>query len=78
MVDNSSAAPATLQVSAKDQVECMWAHWRRLGSPRLLVALMVDNFDLPFRPDHAATPPPSAGATPSPGRSPAHNNQDAF
>ena len=36
-------------VSAEERVERAWAHWRRLGSPRLLVAPMVDNSELPFR-----------------------------
>lgn len=38
-----------LPVSAEERLERAWAHWRRLGSPRLLVAPMVDNSELPFR-----------------------------
>ncbi|XP_031495217.1 uncharacterized protein LOC116260842 [Nymphaea colorata] len=30
-------------------VERAWAHWRRLGEPKLIVAPMVDNSELPFR-----------------------------
>lgn len=36
-------------VSAEERIERAWAHWRRLGSPRLTVAPMVDNSELPFR-----------------------------
>ncbi|GJM97458.1 hypothetical protein PR202_ga14387 [Eleusine coracana subsp. coracana] len=36
-------------VSAEERVERAWAHWRRLGAPRLTVAPMVDNSELPFR-----------------------------
>ncbi|KAG2608486.1 hypothetical protein PVAP13_4NG332000 [Panicum virgatum] len=35
--------------SAEERIERAWAHWRRLGSPRLMVAPMVDNSELPFR-----------------------------
>lgn len=30
-------------------VERAWAHWRKLGQPKLIVAPMVDNSELPFR-----------------------------
>ena len=36
-------------MSAEERIERAWAHWRRLGSPRLMVAPMVDNSELPFR-----------------------------
>ncbi|KAL5199454.1 hypothetical protein ABZP36_020657 [Zizania latifolia] len=36
-------------VSAEERVERAWAHWRRLGSPKMMVAPMVDNSELPFR-----------------------------
>ncbi|CAL4966426.1 unnamed protein product [Urochloa decumbens] len=36
-------------VSAEERIERAWAHWRRLGAPRLMVAPMVDNSELPFR-----------------------------
>ncbi|CAA6666914.1 unnamed protein product [Spirodela intermedia] len=31
------------------RVERAWEHWRRLGAPKLVVAPMVDNSELPFR-----------------------------
>jgi hypothetical protein len=43
------ALPLPPPVSAEDRVERAWAHWTRLGSPRLTVAPMVDNSELPFR-----------------------------
>jgi tRNA-dihydrouridine synthase 1 len=46
------APPAPLlppPASAEERVERAWAHWRRLGAPRLVVAPMVDNSELPFR-----------------------------
>nr|TKW23397.1 hypothetical protein SEVIR_4G289402v2 [Setaria viridis] len=36
-------------VSAEERIERAWSHWRRLGAPRLMVAPMVDNSELPFR-----------------------------
>lgn len=30
-------------------VQRAWEHWRRLGAPKLVVAPMVDNSELPFR-----------------------------
>ncbi|GAB2279638.1 hypothetical protein Dimus_014282 [Dionaea muscipula] len=33
----------------KARVERAWAHWNKLGRPRLIVAPMVDNSELPFR-----------------------------
>ncbi|CAN6200529.1 unnamed protein product [Urochloa humidicola] len=36
-------------VSTEERIERAWAHWRRLGAPRLMVAPMVDNSELPFR-----------------------------
>jgi tRNA-dihydrouridine synthase 1 len=41
--------PPPPPVPAEDRVERAWAHWTRLGSPRLTVAPMVDNSELPFR-----------------------------
>jgi hypothetical protein len=46
------ALPAPLPpppATAEERVERAWAHWRRLGAPRLVVAPMVDNSELPFR-----------------------------
>ncbi|KAL9999109.1 putative tRNA-dihydrouridine(16/17) synthase (NAD(P)(+)) [Helianthus debilis subsp. tardiflorus] len=31
------------------RIERAWAHWKRLGEPKLIVAPMVDNSELPFR-----------------------------
>lgn len=47
--EGSAPAPALPPVSAEERIERAWAHWRRLGSPRLMVAPMVDNSELPFR-----------------------------
>ncbi|KAD4888195.1 hypothetical protein E3N88_20268 [Mikania micrantha] len=31
------------------RIERAWAHWKKLGEPKLIVAPMVDNSELPFR-----------------------------
>lgn len=31
------------------RIERAWAHWKKLGEPKLVVAPMVDNSELPFR-----------------------------
>ncbi|XP_078442465.1 FMN-linked oxidoreductases superfamily protein [Wolffia australiana] len=36
-------------ISAEWRIERAWQHWRSLGSPKLVVAPMVDNSELPFR-----------------------------
>eukprot|EP00262_Sarcandra_glabra_P021716 TRINITY_DN9295_c0_g1_i1.p1 TRINITY_DN9295_c0_g1~~TRINITY_DN9295_c0_g1_i1.p1 ORF type:complete len:447 (+),score=56.95 TRINITY_DN9295_c0_g1_i1:124-1464(+) len=36
-------------LSGEWRLERAWAHWRRLGEPKLIVAPMVDNSELPFR-----------------------------
>ncbi|KAI0493883.1 hypothetical protein KFK09_024009 [Dendrobium nobile] len=50
---NESASPVLAPVvsllECGRRVERAWEHWRRLGSPRLIVAPMVDNSELPFR-----------------------------
>ncbi|KAJ0239093.1 Uncharacterized protein HA466_0235990 [Hirschfeldia incana] len=48
------AAPATLGarcqiLSIETRVEQAWAHWKKLGRPKYIVAPMVDNSELPFR-----------------------------
>ncbi|PON67188.1 tRNA-dihydrouridine synthase [Trema orientale] len=35
--------------AAESRIERAWAHWTRLGRPKLIVAPMVDNSELPFR-----------------------------
>ncbi|CAM0909842.1 unnamed protein product [Alopecurus aequalis] len=50
--EDELAPPAPLPpppASVEERVERAWAHWRRLGAPRLVVAPMVDNSELPFR-----------------------------
>ncbi|KAM7507121.1 hypothetical protein LguiA_017574 [Lonicera macranthoides] len=36
-------------LSSEARIEGAWAHWRKLGRPKLIVAPMVDNSELPFR-----------------------------
>ncbi|XP_021301212.1 tRNA-dihydrouridine(16/17) synthase [NAD(P)(+)]-like [Herrania umbratica] len=36
-------------LSGESRVERAWAHWAKLGRPKLIVAPMVDNSELPFR-----------------------------
>lgn len=36
-------------LSGESRIERAWAHWKKLGQPKLLVAPMVDNSELPFR-----------------------------
>lgn len=38
-----------LSGGADSRIERAWAHWSRLGRPKLIVAPMVDNSELPFR-----------------------------
>ncbi|CAI5986340.1 unnamed protein product [Closterium sp. NIES-65] len=48
-VPTSAPAAAIPAYVPPPHVEAAWAHFRRLGSPRLLVAPMVDQSELPFR-----------------------------
>ncbi|OAY77827.1 tRNA-dihydrouridine(16/17) synthase (NAD(P)(+))-like [Ananas comosus] len=41
--------PTEIPLSGELRVARAWAHWRRIGAPRLVVAPMVDNSELPFR-----------------------------
>lgn len=48
------SAPASLGspsriLSIDTRVEQAWAHWKKLGRPKYIVAPMVDNSELPFR-----------------------------
>ncbi|KAA0066396.1 tRNA-dihydrouridine(16/17) synthase [Cucumis melo var. makuwa] len=36
-------------LSGESRIERAWAHWTKLGRPKLIVAPMVDNSELPFR-----------------------------
>ncbi|KAJ8770620.1 hypothetical protein K2173_021267 [Erythroxylum novogranatense] len=36
-------------LGSESRIERAWAHWRKLGEPKLIVAPMVDNSELPFR-----------------------------
>ncbi|WOK92899.1 tRNA-dihydrouridine(16/17) synthase [Canna indica] len=44
-----SAEPIGRPLSGELRIERAWAHWKRLGAPKFLVAPMVDNSELPFR-----------------------------
>ncbi|KAJ3672433.1 hypothetical protein LUZ60_007154 [Juncus effusus] len=41
--------PMEISSRAETRVERAWAHWRAIGAPKLIVAPMVDNSELPFR-----------------------------
>ncbi|RZC48479.1 hypothetical protein C5167_016905 [Papaver somniferum] len=44
--------PESVSISSLDKeglIERAWAHWKKLGEPKLIVAPMVDNSELPFR-----------------------------
>ncbi|KAL2499650.1 FMN-linked oxidoreductase superfamily protein [Abeliophyllum distichum] len=36
-------------LTKESRIERAWAHWKKLGQPKLIVAPMVDNSELPFR-----------------------------
>ncbi|XP_027078714.1 uncharacterized protein [Coffea arabica] len=36
-------------LSTESRIERAWAHWKKLGQPKFIVAPMVDNSELPFR-----------------------------
>ncbi|KAL2486307.1 FMN-linked oxidoreductase superfamily protein [Abeliophyllum distichum] len=36
-------------LTGESRIERAWAHWKKLGQPKLIVAPMVDNSELPFR-----------------------------
>ncbi|GLU20064.1 hypothetical protein SLE2022_362790 [Rubroshorea leprosula] len=42
-------APPVRCLSGESPAEKAWAHWNKLGRPKLIVAPMVDNSELPFR-----------------------------
>ncbi|GAB2231731.1 hypothetical protein Droror1_Dr00010743 [Drosera rotundifolia] len=39
----------SLDDAVVSRVESAWEHWKKIGNPRLIVAPMVDNSELPFR-----------------------------
>jgi tRNA-dihydrouridine synthase 1 len=42
--------PRNLTLTGEDsRVQRAWTHWNNLGRPKLIVAPMVDNSELPFR-----------------------------
>ncbi|KAK1260972.1 Pyridoxal biosynthesis protein PDX1.1 [Acorus gramineus] len=43
-----SASPGRL-LDGEWRIERAWAHWRKIGEPKTIVAPMVDNSELPFR-----------------------------
>lgn len=46
---SSSLASPRGYLSGEARAERAWAHWTKLGRPKLIVAPMVDNSELPFR-----------------------------
>ncbi|CAA3028767.1 tRNA-dihydrouridine(16 17) synthase [NAD(P)(+)]-like [Olea europaea subsp. europaea] len=36
-------------LTGESRIERAWVHWKKLGQPKLIVAPMVDNSELPFR-----------------------------
>uniref|UniRef100_A0A2P2JWE7 tRNA-dihydrouridine16/17 synthase NADP+-like n=1 Tax=Rhizophora mucronata TaxID=61149 RepID=A0A2P2JWE7_RHIMU len=52
LVETASSTCSALPgryLNGESRVERAWAHWTKLGRPRLIVAPMVDNSELPFR-----------------------------
>ncbi|KAL9265201.1 tRNA-dihydrouridine(16/17) synthase [NAD(P)(+)]-like-like protein, partial [Drosera capensis] len=45
----TSIMPPSLDDAVVSRVERAWEHWKKIGNPRLIVAPMVDNSELPFR-----------------------------
>lgn len=45
----SALGPPNGHLTIQDRIERAWAHWNGLGRPKLIVAPMVDNSELPFR-----------------------------
>ncbi|CBI21377.3 unnamed protein product, partial [Vitis vinifera] len=46
---SSSADWPSRCLTGESRIERAWAHWKKLGQPKLIVAPMVDNSELPFR-----------------------------
>lgn len=47
--DTTSVANSNDSLSASTHVERAWEHWNKLGAPKLVVAPMMDQSELPFR-----------------------------
>lgn len=52
--DNSDASALCMgsprgYLTGEARIERAWSHWSKLGRPKLIVAPMVDNSELPFR-----------------------------
>ncbi|KAF5766326.1 putative tRNA-dihydrouridine(16/17) synthase (NAD(P)(+)) [Helianthus annuus] len=47
--ETSPLATPKPYVTADARIERAWTHWKNLGEPKLIVAPMVDNSELPFR-----------------------------
>ncbi|OVA15886.1 tRNA-dihydrouridine synthase [Macleaya cordata] len=46
---SSSSSDSLSSLGSPCRIERVWAHWKKLGAPKLIVAPMVDNSELPFR-----------------------------
>ncbi|GFY93783.1 FMN-linked oxidoreductases superfamily protein [Actinidia rufa] len=47
--EDCSKGPPSRYLGGESRIERAWAHWKKLGQPKLIVAPMVDNSELPFR-----------------------------
>lgn len=46
---NSNPVPVPRPLTPDSRIKRAWVHWNSLGAPKLVVAPMVDNSELPFR-----------------------------
>ncbi|GFZ05423.1 FMN-linked oxidoreductases superfamily protein [Actinidia rufa] len=47
--EDCSMGPPSRYLGSESRIERAWVHWKKLGQPKLIVAPMVDNSELPFR-----------------------------